>query len=389
MNKVIAAMSSQVSRELMKFLGNVANRLNVGDHVYVVGGAVRNWVLGHPIKDVDVVIDSVALQGKDSEWFAKHLSRMIPVETSLATNQYGVAILTIKGDWYLQGHNMKGEVIEIANARKESYGGSVGKGYKPSEVVPATIHEDLVRRELSFNTLLWRLKDLESGPEKAEILDLTGCGLPDLKSGLMRCPASPDKTFQDDPSRILRMIKFAVRYGFTLTPDTEASLRRNVRSIKNAPHSAISNILLETVLGGPNPTKALQMMDDLGILDVIREMVTENKPFRQAVLNWAENQKFDLFFELLDMGLITDDRLKFLPKEQRSLFRMNVLSMSPLEAETFFEVLRQPSKIFDAPRLMAELGIKPAGMKDLVTKARNLLLADPKLMRTDLTDRLR
>ena len=61
-------MKNEVSIALMKFLSSVAKGAGVGEHVYVVGGAVRNFVLNAPVKDVDVVIDTVALKGKDSEY---------------------------------------------------------------------------------------------------------------------------------------------------------------------------------------------------------------------------------------------------------------------------------------------------------------------------------
>ena len=116
------AATQRMSIALMKFLSGVARRLGVGQHTYVVGGAVRNFVLGEPVKDIDVVIDPVALRRPDaSAWFAKEVRKAIPVNTNLTTNSYGVAILTIKGDWELDGENLNGEVIEIANARKESY----------------------------------------------------------------------------------------------------------------------------------------------------------------------------------------------------------------------------------------------------------------------------
>jgi len=137
---------------LMRFLSRLAQRLGVARHTYVVGGAIRNFLIEQPIKDIDVVIDSVAA-GKDSEWFAEQVARAIPAPTNLTTNQYGVAILTVKGDWDLDGESLKGEVIEIANARKESYGGAEGKGYKPHMVEPTTIDEDVYRREFTFNCM--------------------------------------------------------------------------------------------------------------------------------------------------------------------------------------------------------------------------------------------
>lgn len=81
MNKSIEAKRSEA---LMLWLSNLVSRFsskggkNVGDHVYVVGGAVRDYLLGRPIKDIDLVIDSVSLGGYDSEEFAKDVKNRIP-----------------------------------------------------------------------------------------------------------------------------------------------------------------------------------------------------------------------------------------------------------------------------------------------------------------------
>jgi len=244
----------------MKFLSGVARRLGVGNDTYIVGGAVRNFTLDptglkYPIKDLDIVIDPVSVGRKDaSDWFAKQLSENIPAETKIVTNNYGVAILSVVGEWVLDGQSMRGEVIEIANARKESYGGGdsekdSGKGYKPHMVEPATIYEDIKRREFTMNYLLWRLYDLADGPDKAEILDLGGCGLRDLKEGVLRCPSDPDKTFSDDPSRLLRLCRFSVKYGFKIPPEIVESARRNAHKLKNIPPSALSNLLIKILEG--------------------------------------------------------------------------------------------------------------------------------------------
>lgn len=229
---------------LMKYLSRQTKRLGVAEHTYVVGGAVRNWLLEKPIKDIDVVFDSIgAGKKRDSNWLAAQLDRSIPTQTHVTTNQYGVAILTVKGSWDLDGHDMKGEVIEIANARKESYGGESGKGYKPSEVEPATIEEDALRRDFTFNTLMWRLLDLEHGPDRAEILDMLGTGKRHLDEGILQTPLDPDKTFSDDPTRMIRAIRFCVKYGFKIPPDMEASIRKNAPKLKRVPWNSVHTLL--------------------------------------------------------------------------------------------------------------------------------------------------
>lgn len=372
------AMHHEVSVGLMKFLSAVATKLGVAKDVYVVGGAVRNFVIGQPVKDIDVVIDTIALRGKDSEWFAKQLQRAIPTQTSLATNNYGVAILTISGDWEVGGQNLKGEVIEIANARTESYAPDT---YKPEDVAPATIKDDVYRREFSFNTLLWRLHDLADGPDKAEILDLTGCGLKDLHEGVMRCPSDPDKTFGDDPSRMIRAVKFLLKYGFKIAPEVKASIKRNKEKVRNIPGGHLSNMLITLFYETGVGKRALVELDKLGILDVIRSIATTDKPFREALANWAERKADVAFlFDLMDLGMPVGKSLGFLNPAQKARVREITVDMTAEEGATFVAVLEQPGKVIDMPGLIQEFGLKGAQIRDLVVASRMTLLDDPVLV---------
>jgi tRNA nucleotidyltransferase/poly(A) polymerase len=374
-------MTHQRSVALMKFLSSVAQRLGVAEHVYVVGGAVRNWVIKEPIKDIDVVIDPIAVKRDDaSDWFAKAVAKAIPVETSFVTNNYGVAILTIKGDWLLAGESMAGEVIEIANARKESYGGEAGKGYKPHMTAPATIQEDIVRREFTFNSLLWRMLDLANGPERAEIIDLTGCGLKDLQEGVARCPRDPDVVFTDDPSRMIRGVKFFLKYGLKLSPDVASSIRKNRAKLKNVPGSHLSNLLIGTFFETGIGKAALLEMDKLGLLDVIRDIAREDKSFQQALAHWAD-KKADLkfVFDLMDLGMPVGRRIGFLSDAQKTRLREITVQMGADEADAFVAVLEQPGKVLDFPGLISEFGLKGPEIRQLMDTARNVLLADPEL----------
>lgn len=372
----VAAHGKNVA--LMKFLSDVSKRMGFGDNVYVVGGAVRNWVINQPIKDIDLLVDQIAL-GHTSEWVAQQIAKAIPVETNLTTNQYGVAILTVKGDWELGGHQMDGEVIEIAAARKESYGGETGKGYKPDTVEPATVQEDVVRREFTFNTLMWKLKDLAHGPEQAQIIDLTGCGLKDLQEGRMQCPADPDTVFSDDPSRLIRLVKFVTRYGFKLTPDTEAAAKRQAPKLSNVPHNAVSKLLSE-VLVESKAKQAIALMNHIGLLDAIREMITKIPQFRDALNNWGNAQSVQYLFDLMDIGLVTKAKVGFLPPAQQERVRALASHMEADEAEHYLAVLKQPGKVLDMMAIANDLGLSGAGMKGLMDKAREILLERPDLI---------
>lgn len=363
--------------QLMKWLSKATQSLGVAEHTYVVGGAVRNFVINQPIKDLDVVIDVVA-SGRDSAWLATKLQDRIPVETNLTTNQYGVAILTIKGPWELGGEDMQGEVIEIASSRKESYGGPGGKGYKPSEVLPATVREDVVRREFTFNTLLWRLLDLTHGPEKAEIIDLTGCGLRDLREGVLRCPQDPDVVFSDDPTRMLRAIKFTGKYGFKIPPDLEASILRNAPKMKRMPWEAIATLLVGNILGEPTARKSLIQMKSLGLLDVVSEMVQESKPFASYLESQLRtNRNIHLLLDLMDLGVPARTPLSFLDARQRHRLQEIVEKLGDSLGQDYVEKLIKPP--VDNRRIIQNLGLPPTLRSKIVPTAREILLASPEL----------
>ena len=363
---------------LMKFLSKATKQLGVAEHVYVVGGAVRNWALNQPIKDIDIVIDSIGAK-KDSEWLAKKLQHAIPVQTNLTTNQYGVAILTIKGEWQLDGHDMKGEVIEIANARKESYGGEAGKGYKPHMVEPATIEEDLSRREFTFNTLLWRLLDLEHGPDRAEVLDLLGVGKKHLEEKELRTPVDPDKTFSDDPTRMLRAIKFTAKYGFRIPADVAASIRRNAPKLKQMPWDAVRKILVGDILEGPAPRESIKLMHDLGLGHVLGEMLHEEPGFASALARSLTDKEIHLVLDLLDLGWTMRTPVSFL--DPAGLTRLRVILLEEAEnpdfERAFMQALLKPP--VDQQRLFADLDIPPKSRGVVTQVARQKLLEHPEL----------
>lgn len=378
---------------LMKFLSKFARDLGVGRDVYVVGGAVRSFAMGLPIKDLDIVVDSVSLgHGRDSEWFAKKLADAIPARTNLTTNQYGVAILTVKGEFLLDGIDLDGEVIEIANARKESYAGTggKGKGYKPTDVVPATIMDDVTRRDFGFNTLLWRLHDLVRGPEYAEIVDLTGVGKAQLENRLLSTPLDPDKTFSDDPTRMLRVIKFLLRFPLEIVPEVESSIRRNAHRLKDMPWEAVGNILVGDILKSAKATTGIRVMKSLGILDVLVEMIQETPPFAAYLTKQLANgnHSVELLLELADLG-IAGRVLSFLTTEQRGRFKDLAQSMGGDESRQFLEVLRGPP--VDNAALIQEFSLEGRDRGLLVPIAREAILLDPSLATHEvrLNDRVR
>ena len=384
-----AEMSHAASIALMKWLSQVTQQLGVARHVYVVGGAVRNFLIDQPIKDIDMVVDSLALRGKDAAWVAQQIARRIPVNTEIVTDNLMVSKVLIKGDWDLDGHPMKGNDIEIVNAREEVYEQDEAGdylGHKPKEVKPTSLETDVTRREFTFNTLMWSLLSLAKGPEKAEIIDLTGCGLRDLENREMRCPQDPDLTFKQDPTRILRTIKFAFKYGFKLPPDVKAAAKRQAKGLKRIPSKTWS-VLQKIVLDNSQYKKALAAMADLGVTDVLAEMMQEDQQFASTMAKYSRNRGVAYMFDLMDVGIPAGSPMGFLSAPQQKVLRQITTPMDRDEAIEFLEVLRNPGRAYKdkqfVPGLARSRGYLGRGMASFMPQvteiARALLLDEPAL----------
>ena len=378
-SRFLQAAGNEKAVALMKFLSGVATRAGVAEHVYVVGGAVRNHVMGVPAKDVDCVVDSLALgKGRDSEWFTKKVMQSIPAATTMTTNTYGVCILSVTGPWFIGDVDLSHEQIEIANARSESYGKAEGKGYKPDKVEPASMEADSRRRDFSLNTLLWRLSELADGPDKAAIIDLTGVGLQHLKERLLKTPMDPDQTFHDDATRILRVEKFLWKYHLKLAPDVAAAMSRQAPKMKNMPWEAIAKILIDNILSEPFAQQALAHMAALGIVDVLADMIQENEPMQTYMARQLKAiPNMGLFFDLARLGLGSHTPISFLSPTQQNRLEEITIGMSHEDANAFLTKLKVPP--VDNMALITEFKLKGADRGIIAPNCRALLLEQPEL----------
>jgi tRNA nucleotidyltransferase/poly(A) polymerase len=348
---------------LIDFLASVARKVGVADHVYVVGGAVRNSLLGLPIKDVDLAIDTIGTRGYSSEHFAGEVRRSIPATVTMTTNNYGVSILTVKGPWMLGPFDMTGEVIEIANARSESYGGTGGKGYKPSEVRRTTIEEDVYRREFTVNTLMWRLSDI------GNVIDLTGRGVADLNAEILRTPRDPDRVFADDPTRMLRAVKFVVKYGFVVEDKTRASIRRNAMMLANVPWEAVASLLAHEILVPGQACHALEVIGRLGLQEPVRALLLANKGFVSYLSDVFKNLgAFEAAYALDVFGWPLRIPLGTLSPEQRR-------ALADYNDPVLESAVIKPRVDNDA--LIRQFNIPPSERGNIATLARAVLLEHP------------
>jgi poly(A) polymerase len=212
-----------------------------GVKAWVVGGYVRDKLLGRPHPNPDVVVEK-----GDALALATRFARLAGAQPPVTFERYGTAQVALPG-----------HLVEFVAARAESY---ASNSRKP-DVRPATLEEDLRRRDFTVNTLLM---DLDG-----RVHDPLG-GRADLDARLLRTPADPLRTFADDPLRMLRAVRFAAELGFELAPDLVPAMR-DMKSRLAPPVVSVERVAdeLRRMLTSERPTLALELLDAGGLLEVI------------------------------------------------------------------------------------------------------------------------
>lgn len=226
----------------------------VGVTAWIVGGYVRDSLLGRPHLDLDIVVEN-----GDALEVARRFARLAGAPPPVTFERFGTAQVTLPG-----------RLVEFVTARAESY---APESRKP-EVRPATLEEDLRRRDFTVNTLLM---DLDG-----RIHDPLG-GRADLEAGVLRTPADPEQTFTDDPLRMLRAIRFAAQLGFAPAANLVPAMR-NLRARLAPPVISIERIAdeLRKMLTSDRPKLALELLDEGGLLEVILPEVAACKGVAQT-----------------------------------------------------------------------------------------------------------
>lgn len=207
--------------------------------LYLVGGIVRDEVMGRPpSEDIDIVLEGDAL-GLARFLYKKGIAEHRPVTYP----RFGTAMVQIEG-----------HTIELVSARKESY---APESRKP-EVELASLYDDILRRDFTINTLL---KNLHTG----EIHDLTSLGRADIEARIIRTPTEPDTTFYDDPLRMLRAVRFAVRLGFEIEPMTYEAIVRDAPRLAIISKERIRDEFVKMLLSD-RAAQGLRMLKETGLL---------------------------------------------------------------------------------------------------------------------------
>lgn len=232
-------MTISFDTPILYALADIARAHDV--RAWLVGGFVRDLLLGHPGNDIDVTVEG---SGVD---FAQIVAREFG-SRAVVYERFGTALVPV-GDYH----------FEFVGTRKEEY---LPDSRKPI-VTEGTFEDDLRRRDFTVNALAISL----TSQGESELIDLFD-GLGDIERRVLRTPLDPETTYSDDPLRMMRAARFSAQLGFRLDDESYAAIAKLRDRITIISQERISQEFLK-ILAAPTPSIGLAILYDTGLLDLI------------------------------------------------------------------------------------------------------------------------
>ena len=247
-----------IREERIKFAMNIPDDIKAIANIFkennyeimVVGGAVRDALLGKAPKDFDLATDAVPDK-------VEEMMKAAGLRTIATGKAFGVInVFTDQGEY------------EIATYRLDS---KEGDGRRPDSVSFTNIEGDVSRRDLTINALFYDI-------DKGEVVDLVG-GIEDLRNGVIRTVGAAEDRFGEDRLRILRSIRFAGRFGSQLEPSIDAALQKDA-SLEGISGERIRDEFIKGISSAKSQKAFLQMIDKYGLFDwVFRGLNVDRSAF--------------------------------------------------------------------------------------------------------------
>jgi poly(A) polymerase len=231
----------ELNRPIFQLVGAEADAL--GLECFVIGGFVRDLLLGRPCKDIDFMCVGNGLELAEKVALKLGRSEHLTVFKNFGTAHFVWEDLD----------------IEFVGARKESY----RRDSRNPDVSLGSFQDDLNRRDFTINTLAICLNKSRFGA----LVD-TFDGVSDLNSGIIRTPVDADKTFDDDPLRMLRAIRFAMQLNFDIHPDLWNSMPGLAKRMDIVAKERIADEI-NKMMACHEPGRLFLMLDKGGLLEVI------------------------------------------------------------------------------------------------------------------------
>ena len=230
---------------IFKMLSTVAEKS--GTEAYIIGGFVRDFLISRKVKDLDIVVIGDGID------FANEVSKHLNNQKVKIFKNFGTAMLRYN-DWEL----------EFVGARKESY----NRDSRKPEVEPGTLRDDQLRRDFTINALAIGL----NGDSKGKFLDPFE-GLKDLREEIIRTPTDPERTFSDDPLRMMRAIRFATQLKYIIHSDSLMAISKMKSRIGIVSAERITTELNKIIMAD-KPSIGFKLLFKTGLLrEFFPEMV--------------------------------------------------------------------------------------------------------------------
>ena len=211
-----------------------------GEDLYLVGGYVRDAILGRPTKDVDLATSAHPPDVK------RYIAQTSPTAVYAVGEKFGtVGAIYARADEEVR--------VEITTFRSEKY---TPRSRLPEVSFGTGLEGDLARRDFTINALARTISD-------GRLIDRFG-GVDDLRRRVIRAVGNPDERFAEDPLRLLRAVRFAAELGFDVEPATRAGIARNAAGLSDISRERVIEEL-NRVLLSPAPAAGLALLVDLGL----------------------------------------------------------------------------------------------------------------------------
>jgi len=228
--------------KIFKIISQVA--YDRGQSVYVVGGYVRDLLLGRKSPtDIDFVTESSGIE------LAQAVAKSINPETKVSIfKTYGTAMFRYE--------NLE---LEFVGARKESYSADS----RNPQVEQGTLEDDQKRRDFTVNAMAISLNKDNFG----ELIDPFN-GMEDMEQKILRTPLEPVQTYSDDPLRMMRAIRFASTLGFSIEQKSLEAIEKEAKRIEII---TVERIMVEfnKIMLSEKPSVGLELMKKTGLLDIV------------------------------------------------------------------------------------------------------------------------
>lgn len=266
---IVTMSKLNINNRLFKTIAHIAQAQQT--EVYLVGGYVRDKMLGCANeKDIDFVVVGDGLS------FAEKAAQALKAQKVAVYKRFGTAMIRYRN-----------RTLEFVGARNESYRGDSRK----PQVTPADLMSDLTRRDFTINAMAVSLNYDTYG----QIVDPFQ-GRQDLKNSILRTPLDAQKTFYDDPLRILRAARFAAQLDFTIEENTKKALKTEASRLKIISQERITEEL-KKMLVCQKPSIAFHILDKTGILDIILPEIAQLKGVDQI----GQHRHKDVFYHTLQV----------------------------------------------------------------------------------------